>query len=404
MSTTAANSNDREVSDPPSVSTPTETIRLAVFQPALPKYRVPVFQELTRRASIQFKLFYSSDEPVKNVEPVGFDAEPISSRVLLDNPRLIWRQKQIDVARNGDFDVVMAGWNTRYISLIASLRIAAKRGLPTVAWGHGYSKQENRAKRNFRDWVGNNATAVLFYGSRARNDFVRRHDAEYRAFVAPNSLDQSEAIRLRAEWLADASRLPTFKRERGLESGPTLLFVSRLIRENRTDMLLDSVPALSRDFAGLRVVIIGDGPIRAELEAQAARLGIADRVIFTGAIYDEASLAPWFLSSDLFVYPRNIGLSLQHAMGYGVPVVTTDDETSWAPEVEGLKPWMNGMFYRDNDVEDLTEVVRLILSDRERLDSMKKQALKTATQDYSVQKMVDGMEAAIRYAYSQRRR
>lgn len=406
MSTAAANSNAREVApgSRDAVVTPTETIRLAVFQPALPKYRIPVFQELFRRPGIQFKLFYSSDEPVKNVEPVGFEAEPISSKVLLQNPRLIWRQKQVDVARNGDFDVVMAGWNTRYISLIASLRIAAKRGLPTVAWGHGYSKQENRAKRNFRDWVGNCATAVLFYGSRARNDFVRRHDAEHRAFVAPNSLDQSEAMRQRAEWLADPARLPAFKREHGLEDGPTLFFVSRLIPENRTDMLLDCVPALSGDFPRLRVVIVGDGPVRAALEAQASRLGIADRVIFTGAIYEEAQLAPWFLASDLFVYPRNIGLSLQHAMGYGLPVVTTDDQASWAPEVEGLKPWMNGMFYRDGDVEDLTEVVRLILADRERLDAMKKQALKTATQDYSVQKMVDGMEAAIRYAYSQRRR
>ena len=62
------------------------------------------------------------------------------------------------------------------------------------------------------------------------------------------------------------------------------------------------------------------------------------------------------------------------------------------------------MFYRDGDVEDLTEVVRLILADRERLDAMKRQAYKTATEDYSVIKMVDGMEAAIRYAFSQRRR
>jgi glycosyltransferase involved in cell wall biosynthesis len=402
VTTTAANSNAREVAGEPAA--PTETIRLAVFQPALPKYRLPVFQELNRRAGIRFKLFYSSDEPVKNVTPVGFDAEPITSKVLLKSPRLIWRQKQIDVARSGDFDVVMAGWNTRYVSLIASLRIAAKRGLPTIAWGHGYSKQENRAKQNFRDWVGNSATAVLFYGSRARNDFVRRHDSEHRAFVAPNSLDQSEAIRLRGEWLSDPARLAAFKREKGLDQGPTLFFVSRLIHENRTDMLLECVPGLIGEFPRLRVVIVGDGPVRAALEEQASRLGIADRVTFTGAIYEEAQLAPWFLSSDLFVYPRNIGLSLQHAMGYGLPVVTTDDQASWAPEVEGLKPWMNGMFYRDGDVEDLTEVVRLILADRERLDAMKSLALKTATEDYSVQKMVDGMEAAVRYAYSQRRR
>jgi len=402
VSTAAANSSASPTAA--GLAAPSETIRLAVFQPALPKYRLPVFQQLSRRPGIKFKLFFSSDEPVKNVTPVGFDAEPITSRVLFSRPRLMWRQKQIEVAESSDFDVIMAGWNTRYISLIAALRIARRRGMPTVAWGHGYSKQENRAKRNFRDWVGNLATAVLFYGSRARNDFVRRHDCERRAFVAPNSLDQSEAIRCREELLADPARLASFKKQHNLEQGPTLFFVSRLIHENRTDMLLDAAARLKGDFPHLRVIIVGDGPVRADLEAQAARLNITDRVTFTGAIYQESELAPWFVSSDLFAYPRNIGLSLQHAMGYGLPVITTDDEASWAPEVEALKPWMNGMFYRDGSVEDLTDVIRLILRDKERLAFMKQIALKTATRDYSVVKMVDGMEAAIRYAYAQRRR
>lgn len=401
MSTAAANLPAREPSTP---AASTETIRLAIFQPALPKYRLPVFQELHRRPGIKFKLFYSSDEPVKNVEPEGFDAEAISSKVLLKHPRLMWRQKQLVIAGGGNFDVLLAGWNTRYLSLIAGLRIAARRGLPTVLWGHGYSKTENRAKRDFRDWVGNLATAVLFYGSRARNDFVRRHDCEHRAFVAPNSLDQSEAILCREELLADPARLAAFKKQHNLEHGPTLFFVSRLIQENRTDLLLDAAARLTGDFPHLRVVIVGDGPVRAALEQQAARLNIADRVTFTGAIYQERELAPWFVSSDLFAYPRNIGLSLQHAMGYGLPVVTTDDQASWAPEVEALKPWMNGMFYRDGSVEDLTDVIRLILRDKERLAFMKSIALKTATTDYSVVKMVDGMEAAIRYAYAQRRR
>jgi glycosyltransferase involved in cell wall biosynthesis len=401
VSTAAANTTPRE---PPATSAPAETIRLAIFQPALPKYRLPVFQELNRRPGIRFKLFYSADEPVKNVEPSGFDAEPISSRVLLSSPRLMWRQKQLDIAEGSDFDVMMAGWNTRYISMIAAVRIANRRGLPSILWGHGYSKKENPAKRGFRDWVGNQATAVLFYGSRARNDFVRRHDCEDRAFVAPNSLDQSEATRCREQLLADPARLAAFKKQHNLEHGPTLFFVSRLIHENRTDMLLDAAARLTGDFPRLRVVIVGDGPVRAELEQQAFRLNIADRVTFTGAIYQESELAPWFVSSDLFAYPRNIGLSLQHAMGYALPVVTTDDQASWAPEVEALKPWMNGMFYRDGSVEDLTDVIRLILSDKERLAFMKSIALKTATSDFSVVKMVDGMEAAVRYAYSQRRR
>lgn len=397
MTSTPATTPKQDASSPP-------TIRLCMFQPALPKYRIPVFRELSSRPGIKYKLFYSADEPVSNVEPSGFEGEAIRSRLITKRPRLIWRQAQIDLVDPSRFDLIMGGWNTRYLSLVPMLLLAQRRGIPTIMWGHGYSKRESFSRRFLRDSTGNLATALVFYGATARNRFVERNGRPERAFVAPNSLDQREIQAARNEWLARPDELRKFKEQHGLLPGPVLLFVSRLSPENRTDMLLKAGAILRKDYPDLRIVIVGGGVEDANLRAVAKDSGIADRTIFTGPIYEESQLAPWFISSDLFVYPRNVGLSLLHGMGYGLPVITTDYEPSWAPEMDALQPWINGMTYQDGSVDALAHIVGAVLSDRERLDRMKASAFRTATEEYSLHKMVDGMEAAIRYAYEHRPR
>lgn len=382
----------------------TPTIRLCLFQPALPKYRLPIFRELAHRPGIDFNLFYSSDEPVKNVTPVGFRGTPITSRALFKKPRLLWRQAQIDLVDPSRFDVIMGGWNTRYLSLVPCLLLAKKRGIPTVLWGHGYSKREAFSRRFLRDSIGNLATAILFYGFSARNRFVERNGRGERAFVAPNSLDQSELQAAQDTWNSKPDELRRFKEKHGLIDGPVLLFVSRLSKENRTELLLGAAAILRKSYPTLKIIIIGAGDEEADLRAIARTNCVDDLTIFTGAIYDETELAPWFMSSDLFVYPRNVGLSLLHAMGYGLPVITTDYEPSWAPEVDALQPWINGMTYQDGSVDALAHIVGAVLSDRDRLAKMKANAFRTATQEYSLTKMVNGMEAAIRYAVSTARK
>jgi len=68
--------------------------------------------------------------------------------------------------------------------------------------------------------------------------------------------------------------------------------------------------------------LIGDGPERATLEAGAAKLGVADRIEFIGAIPNE-SLPDWLLSSDVFVSPLT-GTALREAAICGLPIIAYD--------------------------------------------------------------------------------
>lgn len=93
------------------------------------------------------------------------------------------------------------------------------------------------------------------------------------------------------------------------------------------DRLLRAFAALTPALPHSRtpiLLLVGDGPEREALEAQAAELGIAGRVRFAGYRADARTLLPAF---DLFVLPsRSEGLSvaLLEAMAEGVPVLVTD--------------------------------------------------------------------------------
>ena len=103
-----------------------------------------------------------------------------------------------------------------------------------------------------------------------------------------------------------------------------LLAVARLHRQKGLDVLLDAVAEAGAQLAGWRVVILGEGQERAALQGQAAALGLADRVVFAGAVPDPA---PWFRAAAIFALPsRYEGMpnALLEAMAYGRPAVVTN--------------------------------------------------------------------------------
>ena len=67
-----------------------------------------------------------------------------------------------------------------------------------------------------------------------------------------------------------------------------LVWVGRLVPQKRIGMLFEAVRALLEEFPDLDLHLLGDGPMRPELEEQVVRLGIADRVVFHGALATDA--------------------------------------------------------------------------------------------------------------------
>src|SRR4030095_14232102 len=95
----------------------------------------------------------------------------------------------------------------------------------------------------------------------------------------------------------------------------------RLERRNGPEIAIQAFNQIGASLPDVRLLVAGDGPMRAELEAQIAP-ALRDRVEFIGAVYDER---PQILaSSSLFLLPaRAVGFSIMvlEAFAAGLPVV-----------------------------------------------------------------------------------
>lgn len=377
-------------------------IRVLMQQPALPAFRVPFFKALAAKSDIDFLLLYA-DGDVPTVPADGFDAE---CRVIggVAN-RLFWDSAHLKRLKEGNWDVHILTWNTRYLSLIPTIRRGKKAGAGMICWGHGYSKSEGRFRSWLRFKTAQMADAIVLYSVSVAESYVKRGIPREKIFVALNSLDPRPIQEARTAVLAEPEKQAAFRKEHGLD-GPVLLYVSRLYPENRVEMLMQSTKDLLAEFPDLKTVVIGVGPGTEAVEAKVKELGIEDHVIFTGAVYGEENVAPWFAAADAFCYPQNIGLSILHAMNHALPVVTSDKIEAQNPEIEALRDGENGLLYRDGDNDDMTAKLRVLLTDKELHSRLSAEAHRTATEDYSTDTMADGMAEAVRYAsgVAQRRR
>ena len=119
--------------------------------------------------------------------------------------------------------------------------------------------------------------------------------------------------------------------ERGDDSDQTVLFVGRLAKKKGVEYLLRAFPDVLARHPDARLVVVGDGPCRRELEALSSQLGLAQRVRFAGA-QPPAELPRFYSKSRVFVGPsvvtrggdtESFGLVFVEAMAADCPVVGT---------------------------------------------------------------------------------
>ena len=153
---------------------------------------------------------------------------------------------------------------------------------------------------------------------------------------------------------------------------PVILTVARLVEKKGVDMVLRALPSILRAVPGVRYLIVGDGPLRLQLQALARELGVAGHVLFVGTVEHNSSDLPRYYSAcDVYVMPsrslpghgevESFGISYLEAGACGKPVVAGRG----GGVEEAVEDGVTGLLVDPLDVNEIVQAIVKVLKDKE---------------------------------------
>ena len=162
---------------------------------------------------------------------------------------------------------------------------------------------------------------------------------------------------------------------RGRGEAPyTLGVVSRLEPIKGMDLVVPAFAEVLKQHPATRLLVVGDGTLRASMEEQAAQLGCADRIRFVGRQPQE-ELARWYGQMDIVLMPsrsEGFGLTAIEAMASGCVMVASD--VGGLPEV--VRDGVCGLLHRTEDVADMAAKICSLIGDEPLYTKLRNQSLR----------------------------
>jgi len=363
--------------------------RLALVVSHPIQYAVPLYRRLARRTDVALKVFFTwhaGDEAVHDrgfAQPIawdipltaGYDFElvPNTSRdpgthrfYGLRNPDLLARVTawQPDV-------VQITGW--AWLSHLNLLRALNRRGICTLFFGDSHLLDGDTAGprwwlkaallRRVYSWpsgflVAGSANRAYFerFGVAAEKLHPCPHAVDVGRFAAPEANFAEQAARWRAELPIGADR-------------KVLLYAGKFEAKKRPVELMRAVARLPDP--AIVLVLVGAGPLQAEIEAVAAAAPSRFRVL---PFQNQSRMPIVYRLADGFVLPsshgESWGLAVNEALACGTPVIVSDRVGCAADVVDPTC----GCVFAWNDWSQFQQCVQTLLGDRERSAAMRRAA------------------------------
>jgi teichuronic acid biosynthesis glycosyltransferase TuaC len=215
--------------------------------------------------------------------------------------------------REEDFDLIDAHFF--YPDGAAAVLLGRWLGKPVTVTARGTDINEfpqYAVPRRWIKWVTRRAAAMITVSAALRAALVRLGVPVERVSVLRNGVDLE---------LFSPGDTESLRRTHKID-GPTLISVGHLIADKGHQFVIEALASLP----DVRLIVVGDGPMRTELAALAERLGVADRVRWTGTLGQRA-LAEHYAIADATVLASKLeGMPnvLLESLACGTPVIATN--------------------------------------------------------------------------------
>jgi phosphatidyl-myo-inositol dimannoside synthase len=289
------------------------------------------------------------------------------SKILLPSVRVAKRAKEI--AQSHNVEVLVFGAAAPLALMAPRLRKAGIKKIIALTHGHEVWWARifpfNLAMRR----IGNSVDHLTYLGEFTRQAISRslsQKSIDSMVKIAPgidtsHFSPQADAIHRRTEL--------------GLEGKKIIVSVGRLVHRKGQDKLIEAFPTIVREIPNAHLLIVGEGPYRADLEKLVERLSLTENVTFVGRIfYDD--LPSYLSASDVFVMPsrsRFFGLEVE-----GLGIVYLEASACAIPVVAGIsggapdavQEGITGLCVDGTNAAQIAEAVIHICSDSKRAAKM----------------------------------
>jgi glycosyltransferase involved in cell wall biosynthesis len=224
----------------------------------------------------------------------------------------------------------------------------------------------------FADWVVANSEA-------GRDFLIQRGVSSDRIKVIYNGIDL-DRLRVSRE---DTEQV---RRQLGVTSdGRAIGILARLFPQKRHDVFLRAAAIIHQVMPDVKVSIVGDGPLRSQLENLSSELGLGERVVFFG---EQKNVGAYLSALDIAVLPsetEGCSNSILEAMALGKPVVATEA----GGNRELISDGETGLLVPLGDADALAHSVMKLLSNRSAAQEMGQKARQAVASRFSVENMVN---------------
>jgi glycosyltransferase involved in cell wall biosynthesis len=379
------------------------TKKFFLYQRLLPHYRVPIYEKINNALKDELLVIYDTPPSqtafIEQNEGLTFSTFKLKNFLLLGG-KLFWQSFYQPIKAKGKPKAILIEANPRILSLYFLYIYCKLTHTSFIPWGHGGSRARDIASGNYRDtinrWLVNVSDAYICYSDGIKASLSRITSPE-KLFVARNTLDSDALIHVRKE--LELKTPENLKKEMGLEASHYLCFIGRLLPDKQIDVFLKVLGKLQQEGVNIGGIIMGDGPERHSLESLVKTENI-NQVHFLGNVPDWETSGKYLYISDAMLMPGYVGLSVNHALCYGVPVVTqTTGENGpyHSPEVEFIIEGETGFICQNGSLQHMAAAVKQILTNRQTFREKTKTYFDTKL---SVNNMVQAVVDALKYTHT----
>lgn len=294
------------------------------------------------------------------------------------------------------YDVVFISGNPRVLSDVVLGTLLRLMGKRVVLWTMAHSYRGNKLTENIRLLWSRIFQNIFVYTDKEVEYLKEKGFRNHYILGMNNGLDQKNIDSIVSKWTEE--KTTKWMELNDYQNKKIIISCARLETKNNFRLVIEALPKIVQKIPNLLWFLIGGGDEEENLKKLASKLRVEKHIVFLGAIYEEEKLAPYFLSSLLFIHPAAIGLSLLHAFGYGIPVIVHDQINLHGPEYAAFQNDLTGKNFKFNDPDDLANVIITLLNNPNKINQMKRNVQKIAREQYNVDIMVNRFIQMANYA------